>query len=165
MRIFLLGFMGSGKSYWGHRWSLQYDIPYYDLDLEIENETQLSITEIFESKGEDYFRRAEADALRKMGLITNGVIACGGGTPCFHENMNWINAHGESIFLDAAPAFLLENIKKEKGRRPLIDVENENELLFFIEKKLKERMPFYTKAKHRLQAKEITVTSLDNIIN
>ncbi len=164
MRIFLLGFMGTGKSHWGQLWSLAHNVKFVDLDKEIEKESGLSVADIFEKKGEAYFRRAEAAALRSMITYENCIIACGGGAPCFMHNMNWMNDHGRTIFLSAKPAYLFQNIEKEKGKRPLLKDLNEAEMLFFIEQKLKERMPFYSQATVTVNAEELTEGSFEDIV-
>jgi shikimate kinase len=165
MRIFILGFMGTGKTYWGKRWSEVYDFPFIDLDELIENNEQLSVADIFQEKGEDYFRQKEAIFLRSLAAVEHAIISCGGGTPCFFDNMDWINANGISIFFDAAPQHILNNIKKEPGTRPLIQENSEPELLFFIEQKLKERMPFYSRSKMIVNVNDLEITSLERIIN
>ena len=100
MRIFLLGFMGSGKSHWGRQWSDVYDLKFIDLDEKIENQEHKSIIEIFENEGEDYFRQKEAILLRSLIKEDNCIISCGGGTPCFFDNMDWMNEQGITIWLD-----------------------------------------------------------------
>jgi len=164
MRIYLLGFMGSGKSHWGKLWAKTHQVDFLDLDKEIENACGLSIPDIFEKKGEGFFREMEAEMLRATTARQNCIVSCGGGAPCFSGNMEWMNANGHTVFLEAAPVYLFENIKKEAGTRPLINHMNEAELLFFIEQKLKERMPFYSQAKTIVSAKDLTEQSFENII-
>ena len=164
MRIFLIGFMGSGKSSWGRQWAERYNYKFVDLDEAIEAKEGESVAMIFEKKGETVFRLWETRVLRTMGQNDNCIIACGGGTPCFHDNMDWIKEHGTSCYLEASPAFILERVKDEKDKRPLIRKMNEAELLFFIEKTLKERMPYYSRADHHLQVETLTITSLDGLL-
>ncbi|MCP9753274.1 shikimate kinase [Ferruginibacter sp. HRS2-29] len=164
MRIYLLGFMGSGKSHWGKIWAKVHQLEFIDLDKEIEHACGLLIPDIFEKKGEDFFRDMEARMLRATAANDDCIISCGGGAPCFAGNMEWMNANGHTIFLEAPPVYLFENIKKETGTRPLINHMNEAELLFFIEQKLKERMPFYRQAKTTAPAKELTEESFEKII-
>jgi shikimate kinase len=152
MHIFLLGFMGSGKSHWGKIWAAMHKFDFIDLDEEIEKREQQSVADIFEKKGEDYFREKEAKALRSLDLAENTIISCGGGSPCFYDNMDWMNEHGLTVFLNASPHYILNNIKNEKDKRPLLKHTNDAELLFFIEQKIKERMSFYNKAKVIVEA-------------
>ena len=146
MLFFLIGFMGSGKSHWGKIWAAEYKLGFIAMDEEIEMMERRSVTEIFESKGEKYFREVEAKLLRSYTDIESTIIACGGGTPCFHDNMQWMNDHGLTIYLSSTPDEILRRLLKGQQKRPLINKLNQAELLFFIEKKLKEREPFYNQA-------------------
>lgn len=165
MRIFLIGFMGTGKSRWGEIWANQHKLKFIDLDIEIEKKTGLSIEEIFEKKGEDFFRDVEANTLMEMEQYDNCIIACGGGTPCFKNNMDWMNENGITVLLNSTPSKILENIINDNKERPLLKKINKGELLFFIEMKLKERMDFYNKASIRLEAVELNSNSIDAMLN
>ncbi len=156
MLFFLIGFMGSGKSHWGKIWAAQYKLGFIDMDEEIEMIERKSVTEIFESKGEDYFREVEAKLLRTYTELESTIIACGGGTPCFHDNMQWMNDHGLTIYLTSTPEDILRRLIKGQQQRPLIKKLNQAELLFFIEKKLKEREPFYSQANIILDSESTT---------
>ena len=160
MRIFLLGFMGSGKTYWGKIWADKLGCSFIDLDELIEKREQASITDIFEKKGEEIFRLLETKMLRDLARHEDSIIACGGGTPCFHDNISWMNEKGRTVYLSAPASYLFERIKSEKAKRPLIKNVNEAELLFFTEQKLKERLPVYEKANITLDATELTEESL-----
>jgi shikimate kinase len=157
--------MGSGKTHWGKVWADLHEIPFHDLDDVIEKAEGKSILDIFEKNGEQYFRFQESIALRTMSAYDDCIIACGGGAACFDQNINWMNDNGLTIYLHASPAELLENIMKDKDKRPLLNKVNEAELLFFIEKKLGERLPFYEQAKIRLRVGELTGRSMDKIIS
>lgn len=157
--IFLIGFMGSGKSHEGRLLSEQTGLPFIDLDDWIQQQEGRSITEIFKTDGEVYFRNYEAAQLQLAcasfsdnssvligGYRFKGIVATGGGTPCFHGNMEWMNAHGFTIWLNLSTGVLAERLKCEKAKRPLIAKINEEELTGFIEKKIEERKPYYSKA-------------------
>jgi shikimate kinase len=165
MRIYLVGFMGSGKTHWGRRWANTHQWPFYDLDEMIETDEQQSIEAIFEQKGEEYFRMKETMALHTTLAYDRAIIACGGGTPCFHGNIDWMNEHGFTVYLSATPSLLLEQIMLEKDKRPLLKKVNEAELLFFIEQKLAERQPFYHQAKLTLPVSELHANSLSVLID
>ena len=165
MRIFLIGFMGTGKSYWGKIWASQHNLKFIDLDLEIEQKTGLRVDEIFEKKGEDYFRHVEAQILIEMEQHDNCIIACGGGTPCFKNNMDWMNNNGLTVWLNSTPSKILENIINDNKERPLLKKINKGELLFFIEMKLKERIDFYNKANVCLESFDLNSNSIDKILN
>ena len=158
-KIFLIGFMGSGKSYWGSIWAKEKNLDFIDLDKLIEAQEQKTIAEIFEINGEDHFRKAEANMLRLLEDKENCIIACGGGTPCFNENIDWMNKNGITIYLQISPSNILQRVVKEKNKRPLINKLNEAELLFFIEQKLQEREPFYSAAKIIVKEKDISINT------
>lgn len=145
-KIFLLGFMGSGKSYVGRRLAQSINANFIDLDDLIVQKNGQSIPEIFQQHGEAYFRASESACLKSLENVKNTVVALGGGTPCFFENMEWINQNGVSIYLKTNPNILVERLKKETNQRPLIQQLKENELLAFIENKVEERSAFYEKA-------------------
>lgn len=162
--IFLLGFMGTGKTAWGSRWSQRFQMPFLDLDELIEQEAGKSVVDIFEKEGEDFFRIKEAELLRSKCDEAGHIIACGGGTPCFYENMQWMNEKGFTIYLSANAPFILNNVLAEKEKRPLVKNINEAELLFFIEQKMKERVSFYNMANLVLDAENLQEDCLDSIL-
>lgn len=164
MIFFLTGFMGSGKSYWGKKWASANDYTFTDLDEVIENAEGKTIADIFEIKGEDYFREIEATYLRNLAGANNTIVACGGGTPCFHENMQWMNDHGITIYLSTSSPEILERVLLEQEKRPLLKKMNPAELLFFIEQKLKERAPFYNAAKHILPSGNLSEQTFGNLL-
>jgi shikimate kinase len=164
LKIFLIGFMGSGKSHWGKIWAGKNQLSFYDLDEQIEKTMGESIADVFEKKGEDNFREMERYVLRKFEIKNTFLMACGGGTPCFFENIQWMNEQGTTIYLQASPQEILEKVMNETEERPLLKKLNESELLFFIEQKLKEREPFYKQAKHILDTNSLTATSLSGIL-
>ena len=143
MRIFLNGFMGSGKSFLGKLWAEDNAIPFYDLDLLIEEEERMTIEKIFSTYGEDYFREKEAAVLRNTDRFEKGIIACGGGTPCYFDNMQWMNKNGITVFLNETANQIYHHIRNDKKVRPLIQSQDQTTLLTFIENKLEVRKPFY----------------------
>lgn len=156
MLFFLNGFMGSGKSHWGKIWAAEFKLAFVDLDEVIQMEEGSSVVDIFESKGEEYFRRVEAKTLREVSEQKNTIIACGGGTPCFHDNMKWMNDKGISVYISATPEDILRRLLNGQAQRPLIKKLNPSELLFFIQQKIKEREPFYKQCNIILQSADIT---------
>ena len=165
MKIFLNGFMGSGKSYWGKIWSEVSGLDYFDLDDMIEQQEGMTVDTIFEKKGESYFREKENEMLRSFAGKDNCIVSCGGGTPCFSENMQWMNGQGITVYLQTTPVKLLENIMLELGKRPMLKNINKGEMLFFIEQKLKERSPFYLQATKQLDVTLLTSDSIKDIIS
>lgn len=156
--------MGSGKTYWGKIWAEKYKMPFVDLDHEIEKAMGMSIEDIFEKYGEAKFRDLEREYLRKSWSDEGVLISCGGGTPCFYDNIGWMIGHGKVIFLNASPRYLLNRVLDEKNKRPLMKDQSESELIFFIEKKLKERMPVYLRANVILDAESVNENSFDTIM-
>ena len=155
MLFFLNGFMGSGKSHWGRIWAASFKLGFLDLDEQMEHRLGKSVADIFESRGEAYFREAEATELRALETVRNTIVACGGGTPCFGDNMQWMNDRGLTVYLAATPDEILRRLIRGQQQRPLINALNQAELLFFIEQKLKEREPFYSQCQIHLQSAEI----------
>ena len=152
MRIFILGFMGTGKSHWGMQWAEANNMQFFDMDALIEKEESASVVDILKDQGKIIFRIKEAAMLRTLLNNDNSIISCGGGSPCFNDNMQCMNENGITIYLSASPQYILKNVLDEKEKRPLIKNVNEAELLFFVEQKLKERAPFYNQATVTLDA-------------
>lgn len=156
MKIVLIGFMGSGKSKLGIKLARLLNLPFIDLDVFIENKFQQSIISIFHEKGEDYFREIESDTLKELLQSEEKfVLASGGGTPCFNNNMELINNWAISIYLDVAEKILFGRLKANKSDRPLIANLSDDELKVFIHKKLSERNQFYTRAQHIISDENI----------
>lgn len=164
MKLFLLGMMGSGKTYWVKKLSKKLKTGGYDLDYLIESHEEKTIAEIFAEDGEEYFRKSEAKILRWFGEKKSFVMAAGGGTPCFHDNMEWMNKQGVTVWIDEPIETLVERLKPEKDHRPLIKNLSDAELASFLSGKLSERLPYYKQAKHHIQGKDISDTSFNKII-
>lgn len=164
IKIFLVGMMGSGKSYWKNRLSKQYRLRGYDLDFMIESLAEQTISEIFQEKGEAAFRVKEAAMLRWFQQSPSFILATGGGTPCYHGNMDWMNQQGITVWIDDTSEVLAERLRTEKEHRPLISQLSDDELIAFLENMRRERSPFYYKATHHLQGKEISDASFQKIL-
>ena len=147
MKIFLIGPMGSGKTHFGKKLAAHNNFQFYDLDNYIEENEQRSIPEIFSKHGEDHFRKIEQKYLHELLEKKNIVVATGGGTPCFFDNLKRMNEAGETIYLKTPVDVLVERLKNETSRRPLIENKNEKELKEFLEKQLNEREKYYRQAK------------------
>lgn len=147
MRIFLIGFMGSGKSYTGKRLAARLGYPFYDLDALIEQETGRSIPEIFAEAGEEGFRQMERQVLQKTEAFERAVISCGGGTPCFFDNMPWMNARGVTVWLRPSLQVLYQRLRRKPHKRPLLaGLTSAQDWMQFLEAKLAERLPYYGQA-------------------
>ncbi len=146
-RVYLIGFMGSGKSTMGRWLADALGWSFLDLDHFIEHKYHKTISQIFEDKGEDGFREIEANCLREVSDFDRVIIGAGGGTPCYYDNMDVMNATGLTIYLKLEPAVLNERLTGSKSQRPLVANKNGEELLNFISDKLNEREAHYLKAK------------------
>jgi shikimate kinase len=163
-KIFLVGFMGSGKTYWGRKWSQQYYLDFFDLDDLIESDQKKSISAIFEKEGEDHFREIETNTLKTFSQKDNFMVACGGGAACFSNNMQWMNENGTTVYLSAKPQTIYDRVAAEKDKRPLLEKVDKAGLLSFIEQKLKEREPFYKQAKIILPVEELSDQSIPSFL-
>lgn len=152
--------MGSGKSHWGRIWAGKTGMPFFDLDARIEKAFRMKITDIFEKKGEEKFRELERYHLRKFERKKNFLLACGGGTPCFSDNMEWMKTEGKVFYLRTTPEMIVDRLIHETAHRPVIKDVSSGELLPFIQKKLLEREPHYLQAHHILNVNDLDENSL-----
>jgi shikimate kinase len=164
MRIFLIGFMGSGKSTVGKRIALHLNYSFIDMDRVIENEAGMPINRIFDEKGEDEFRRIEHELVLKISKMKKVVVSTGGGVPCFFNNMEIINKNGISIYLKMTPEDLLKRLKGSKYERPLIRDLSTAELADYITEKLREREPYYLKSKHVVDGTELNIPGIIDLV-
>ena len=147
MKIFLIGFMGSGKSHWGQLLSRKLNIPFFDLDEQIISHEDKSINEIFAENGEEYFRLLEKDVLH---IITEShdsfVMACGGGSPCYFNNIDYMNQAGTTVWINTPFEELYKRLIEQKKERPLIRQLTDDQVKGFIIKKFSDRKIYYEQA-------------------
>ncbi len=157
-KIILLGYMGSGKSTIANRLSNSTEIPFVDLDKSIEERTNLSINEIFEQKGEIYFRKLEREIfIELLNSSGNLIISLGGGAPCYANNHELLKGKNVvSIYLKASVETLFERLVSNKSKRPIIANMDEDELREFIAKHLFERSFYYNQAQYKVSVDDIT---------
>ena len=162
MKVILVGYMGSGKSSVGKLLALQLGIPFYDLDAVIEDIEQLSISDLFEKKGELYFRKSENKILQQiLHKDESFVLSLGGGTPCYYNNHELLLQDGiVSFYLKATSAKLVERLQVEKESRPLVASLNKDELLDFVNKHLFDRSYYYHQVNHVVAIDEKSVDQL-----
>ena len=146
MVTYLIGYMCSGKTTLGTLLKEIAGVRFTDLDQYIEEREGMTISEIFSQRGEEGFRNIEKEALREVTENIGGVIATGGGTPCFFDNMEYMNSNGYAIYLNRSREELLERLKIYKSTRPLLKDKNDKELKEFIEASLPKREVYYKKA-------------------
>ena len=150
MLIFLIGFMGSGKTTMGIEVGKALDIDFWDMDELIQDQQAMTIPEIFEEHGQDYFRELERDMIRdfKDSFEGDAVISTGGGAPCFYDNIEQMNQLGTSVYLNMQPDSLFKRLKDESDGRPLIAGKSDAEMMELIQKMYDHRAPFYEKASY-----------------
>ncbi|WP_349664125.1 AAA family ATPase [Cellulophaga lytica] len=166
MQIVLVGYMGSGKSTVGRELAKRLKINFLDLDSYIEKKYEMSISDLFSTKGEIFFRKAEILCLNEI-FATNDdfVLSTGGGTPCYGDNINVMTNNTSNVFYLSVPIpELIKRLVKEKANRPLIANIPENELPEFIGAHLFERSYFYTKAHHTILVQQKKAAEVVNDI-
>lgn len=146
-RVFIIGYMGSGKTTVGKKLSKHLSLNFIDLDAYIENKYHKSIAALFEEKDEEGFREIERSALKEVALIENVIISTGGGAPCFFDNMELMNSAGITVYLQASPEELASRLLASKTVRPLIKGKSREELIPFITEHLAKRDRYYKRAK------------------
>lgn len=159
-RIILIGYMGAGKTTVGRALAARLGLAFYDLDWYIETRMHRSVKQIFDERGEEGFRRIENAMLHEVAEFENVVLSCGGGTPCFFDNMDYLNQQAETIYLKCQPNVLYEHLRMGRSVRPLLLNKSPEEVKTFINEQLAQREDFYNKAKHTLD-----VTLLNNFEN
>ncbi len=167
MLVFLIGMMGSGKTTLGKQLASELNYSFIDLDAYIEQQEHTSIAGIFEKHGQDKFRELERNALEAIAHEqSNAIIATGGGTPCFNNNIDFMNKHGISVFLHVPIQEILKRLlATDLTLRPLLSDKSADEIFCFLNKTLNERMQFYSCAKYIIKSECITVTQLKTTLN
>jgi len=164
MRIYIIGFMGSGKSTFGKELAEEIGYSFIDLDKEIESKEKASIQQIFKDKGEEAFRKMEYLALRETEKEENIIIATGGGAPCLNDNMKWMNEHGLTIYLKLFEGELKRRIEPEMSTRPLLNGIEPDDLERFIYNTLRERAYYYHQAKILIDPLSIEPSEMAGIL-
>lgn len=147
-RIFLTGYMGAGKTTLGKAFARRMELEFIDLDWYIEERFHRSIPQLFAERGEEGFRLLERNMLHEAGEFENVVISVGGGTPCFFDNMDYMNRQGMTVFLDVNIDVLFRRLRVATQQRPILQGKTDEELREFIGKALTNRMPHYQKARY-----------------
>jgi shikimate kinase len=149
-RIILIGYMGSGKTTVGKALSKETGMMFYDLDWYIESRMHKTVAQIFAERGEEGFRKIEYNMLHEVAEFEDVIISCGGGTPCFYDNIDYLNGQGDVCYLKATPEVLYKHLLMGKVERPLIKGKSPEELINFITEQVGKREEFYTKARYTL---------------
>ena len=153
--------MGCGKTYWGREMSRKLGMPFFDLDEQVEQQAGKPITKIFAEEGEEYFRMLEKDVLYSItDRNETFVMACGGGTPCFFNSIDYMNRKGTTVWINCSVDCLYKRLLGEKEKRPLIRDLSDDELHQYITKKYFDRKIYYQQAKTILNEHEINLQKL-----
>ena len=147
-RIIIIGYMGAGKTTVGRALAKETGMQFYDLDWYIEGRMHKTVAQLFAERGEEGFRRIEHNMLHEAAEFEDVIISCGGGTPCFFDNMEYMNAQGDTVYLKAEPDVLCAHLKMGKIKRPLLEGKSDEELRAFITSQLAQREQYYMQAKH-----------------
>lgn len=164
MKIFLIGFMGCGKSTLGKKLAQKLGYEFIDLDHQIEKSEGTTISEYFSTHGEAAFRKLENETLKGFDYPANAVVATGGGAPCFFDNMDWINENGLSVYIEMTAAGLAKRLEGGKDKRPVLKDLDETQMIEFIENKLKERNVFYKRAQLTVNGINLTADAMRAMI-
>jgi len=162
--IFLIGFMGSGKTTLGRKLAAKMGYEFIDLDHKLEQKVELSIAEYFTLFGEDSFRKLESEVLKKTPYPENAVVSTGGGLPCYFDNMDWMKGHGKTVYIKLSPKTLADRLENGKEERPLLQDKHGDQLVAFIEQKLAERESFYAQANIVADGLSLTADRLEQIL-
>ena len=147
-RIILIGYMGAGKTTIGRQLAMALGLQFYDLDWYIEMRYHKKVSEIFAEQGEEKFRDLEQRMLHEVAEFEDVVVSCGGGTPCYADNIQYMNQQAETVYLKLEPEVLCQHLMMGRTVRPLIQGKTGDELLEYIRQSLAQREPFYSQAKH-----------------
>ena len=164
-RLFLVGFMASGKSTTGRRIARKYGYDFIDLDAYIEKRYFKTIAQIFAEKGEDGFRQIESSLLDEVMGFEHVIVACGGGTPCFFDNMERMNKAGVTVYLNASAVDLCQYLKQSGlNKRPLVKDKSDEELLLYVQSSLQKRAPYYEKALYTVASDDLSDTLFEKLL-
>jgi shikimate kinase len=163
--LFLIGMMGSGKSYWAKEIAAVTQRQWMDLDTIIEATAGKTISDIFATEGEAAFRLLEQKALQQTANHNNLIVATGGGTPCFFDNIDWMNAYGITVFINEPIEVLVHRLQKEKAHRPLVSDTSDEKLYASLTERLASREQFYKKAQHIVVGSKATVEDFVRLLH
>ena len=165
VKIYLLGMMGSGKSHWSSRLGRKLGLPHFDLDRLVEIQQGITVREIFEQKGEEAFRKMETEMLKHGVPAESFILATGGGTPCFFDNMEFMKAHGITIWLNPSIGELIERIKKSPGTRPILaEAQTDEALHEKLQQLIEKRKAWYAQAEIVVDDDYMVVADLEALI-
>ncbi|GAB2971416.1 shikimate kinase [Mucilaginibacter puniceus] len=160
MKIFLIGFMGCGKTTWSRKLAAHLGYEFIDLDHLLQDKVGTTIAEYFAAHGEDSFRQLESSLLKETDYPENTIVSTGGGLPCFFDNLQWMNANGKTLYIKLSPKTLAERLENSKTVRPVLQGKKGDELVAFIAEKLAEREGYYLQATHSVSGIDLSVEKM-----
>jgi shikimate kinase len=163
--IFLIGYMGSGKTTLGRKLAARLKYDFIDLDHVLEAQIGMTITDYFAAHGEDAFRVLESSVLKNTVYPENAVISTGGGLPCFFDHMQWMKQHGQTVYIKLNAKVLAGRLENNKDDRPILRHKHGEELIAFIDEKLAEREPWYNQANIIADGLSLTAERLEMLLN
>ena len=172
-RIILIGYMGAGKTTVGKALASELSMRFYDLDWYIESRMRKKVAQIFAERGEEGFRKIEHNMLHEVAEFEDVIISCGGGTPCFYDNMDYLNQQGQVVYLRCQPEVLHKHLLMGKTDRPLLHGKTPDELIAYIREQVEKREEHYLKARYQLDVSlmdnydkiKITIDKLRKLLN
>ncbi|RZA03799.1 MAG: shikimate kinase [Sphingobacteriaceae bacterium] len=164
MNIFLIGFMGCGKTTWGKKLAAHLGYEFIDLDHLLQDKVGSTIAEYFAAHGEDAFRKLESSLLKETDYPENTIVSTGGGLPCFFDNLQWMNTYGKTLYIKLSPKTLAERLENSKTIRPVLQGKKGDELVAFITEKLAEREDYYLQATHSINGIDLSVEKMAEVL-
>ena len=159
-RIYLVGYMGAGKTTVARRLANYLGWEVADTDAMFEEKYRISICDFFNKYDEPLYRKLESEVLKSTADLENVVISTGGGTACYFDNMDWMNEHGLTVFLRISEKAVVDRLLHAKRKRPLAEGKTESELTEFVNRHYTERLPFYEQAKITVKAEDLDLENL-----
>ena len=160
-RIYLVGYMGAGKTTTARRLAQRLGWDVADTDDLFEEKYKISVCDFFNKYDEDLYRKLESEVLKSTEIMENVVISTGGGTACYFDNMDWMNQHGTTVFLRISQKAVVDRLLHAKRKRPLAEGKTEAELVAFVEHHYTSRLPYYEQARLTVKAEDL---DLDNLV-
>jgi len=164
-RIFLVGYMGCGKTTLGKKLAARMGYEFIDLDHVLEAQVGKTIAQYFAEHGEDAFRELESSVLKNTAYPQSAIVSTGGGLPCFFDNMDWMKQHGRVVYIKLNAGVLASRLENNKDDRPILRHKHGEELIAFINEKLTEREPFYSQANIVAEGISLNAERVQDLLN
>ena len=163
-RIYIVGYMGAGKTTAARRLAQRLGWEVADTDALFEEKYKISVNDFFNKYDEPLYRKLESEVLKSTESMENVVVSTGGGTACYFDNMEWMNQHGLTVFMRISPQAAVDRVIHSRHKRPLVEGKSEEELTEFVNKHYASRLPFYEQAKITVKSEDLDVEGMMNTI-